>query len=276
MINFVIMVFRKLFPSDALQQYVKYYYVFQSDACLAFGDTVFPSGEMELIFNLGEGEWELEAGNEFIKTPRVEFWGQVTRPLQIKSSGRHTMLGIRFRTHTAACFLNDEPGKYNNQVLDATAIMGATIESLYAQLLETNELNTRITLLEKFLLQRLSVNRKRSYQADRVAGILSSISSLRDENNINKIACSHNMTGRNLNKLLNRYTGLSPKLAGKIYRFQRSLRLIGKKDQSLTRIAYDCGYFDQSHFIRDFKSFTGITPSAYLENNFTVNQVLQA
>jgi hypothetical protein len=124
------MVFRKFLPSVALKQYVKYYYVFQSDVCLAFGDTVFPSGDMELIFNLGEGEWELETGNEFIKNPPMEFWGQVTRPLQIKSSGRHTMLGIRFRTHTAACFFNDEPGKYNNQVLDAAAIIGATIKPL--------------------------------------------------------------------------------------------------------------------------------------------------
>ena len=95
-----------------------------------------------------------------------------------------------------------------------------------------------------------------------------------NENNINEIASTHNMTGRNLNKLLNRYTGLSPKLVGKINRFQQSLRLIARKNQSLTGIAYDCGYFDQSHFIRDFKAFTGFTPSAYLENKFPVNQVL--
>ncbi len=47
----------------------------------------------------------------------------------------------------------------------------------------------------------------------------------------------------------------------KINRFQFSLRLIAKNDQPFTAIAYDSGYFDQSHFIRDFKSFTGLTPS---------------
>jgi AraC-like DNA-binding protein len=73
--------------------------------------------------------------------------------------------------------------------------------------------------------------------------------------------------------LIYQHTGLSPKSFNKISRFQLSLRLIAKNEQPFTSIAYDCGYFDQSHFIRDFKSFTGLTPSAYLENKFSVNQV---
>jgi AraC-like DNA-binding protein len=45
--------------------------------------------------------------------------------------------------------------------------------------------------------------------------------------------------------------------------FDNSLRLVTKREISLTSIAYDCGYFDQSHFIKEFKSFTGLTPSGY-------------
>ncbi|HEV7738536.1 MAG TPA: helix-turn-helix domain-containing protein, partial [Chlamydiales bacterium] len=71
------------------------------------------------------------------------------------------------------------------------------------------------------------------------------------------------ITSRYLQKLFFQYTGLSPKLYTKIHRFQNSLRLVTKKDTSLTSVAYDCGYFDQSHFIREFKSFTGLTPSGY-------------
>jgi AraC-like DNA-binding protein len=47
-----------------------------------------------------------------------------------------------------------------------------------------------------------------------------------------------------------------------------------KKNESLTSIAYGCGYFDQSHFIKEFKSFTGLTPSAYLKSVSPVNQLL--
>jgi AraC-like DNA-binding protein len=267
--------FKKFSPSDSLKQYVRYYYVFRSDSGIAFGDTVFPCGDMEMIFNLGEGTWESAVENKFLKTPQIELWGQITQPLQVKSSGKHTMFGIRFRTHAAGYFLNDEIGKFNNLVSDAADIIGQPIKVLHARLLEAKEHSARIELVERFLLKRLSVNQKRSYQIDRVAGILTTINSTLRENNINEIASTHNMTSRNLNKLLTRYTGLSPKLVNKINRFQQSLRLIAKNDQTLTGIAYDCGYFDQSHFIRDFKSFTGITPSVYLENTFTVNQVFQ-
>lgn len=70
------------------------------------------------------------------------------------------------------------------------------------------------------------------------------------------------------------YIGITPNLFNKINRFQLSLKHIAKKEASLTSIAYECGYFDQSHFIRDFKSFTGITPSAYSPESYPVSQVL--
>ena len=86
--------------------------------------------------------------------------------------------------------------------------------------------------------------------------------------NIENVASRYGITSRYLQKLFLQYTGLTPKLYSKINRFQNSLRLVTKKEISLTSIAYDCGYFDQSHFIREFKSFTGFTPSAYaLENS---------
>ncbi|HEY5825191.1 MAG TPA: AraC family transcriptional regulator, partial [Cyclobacteriaceae bacterium] len=63
----------------------------------------------------------------------------------------------------------------------------------------------------------------------------------------------------------------TPKLYGKINRFQHSLGLINQKDTSLTDIAYEAGYFDQSHFIREFKSFTGVTPSSYSPQSFPIS-----
>jgi len=49
----------------------------------------------------------------------------------------------------------------------------------------------------------------------------------------------------------------------KISRFQKSLYLLANNNDSLTSIAHHCGYFDQSHFIKDFKEFTGTTPSEF-------------
>jgi AraC-like DNA-binding protein len=228
---------------------------------------------MEMIFNLGGGIWETSAGNEFRKTPPAELWGQITKPLAIKSKGRHTMLGIKFLSHTAAYFFNDEIGTFNDRVSDLSAVLGSSVKDLHSQLLETSESHKRIELVEKFLLKRLTCINNKSVRIDKVASILTSIKKDSTENSINNIASKLGITPRYVHKLIYQHTGLSPKSFNKINRFQLSLSLIAKNEQPFTSIAYHCGYFDQSHFIRDFKSFTRVTPSAYLENKFPVNQV---
>ena len=260
-------------PSDILKPYIKCYFIFKSDSNIEFEDTVFPSGDMEVIFNLGEGVWESSVENKFLKTPQIELWGQLTKPLAIKSKGKHYMLGIRFLTHSAAYFFNDDIGMFNNQVSDLCDIIGRPVKILHSQLLETIEPDKRIALIEKFLLERLAGNEKKIFRIDKVANILTSIKNNFAENNISNIASAHGITPRYLHKLIYQHTGLSPTSFNKIIRFQLSLKLITKNNQPLTSIAYDCGYFDQSHFIRDFKSFTGVTPSAYLENKFPLSQV---
>src|SRR5882757_6502257 len=105
-------------PGNRLKQYVKCYYIYESEADVTFDDTVFPSGCMEIIFNLGSGKWQTAAGDGFVTTPSIELWGQIIRPLPIRSIGRNTMLGVRFFPHAAACFLNDKMDLFNNQVAD--------------------------------------------------------------------------------------------------------------------------------------------------------------
>jgi len=268
------MEFKLFSPSDILKPYVRHYYIFESDSDIEFDDTVFPSGDMEVIFNLGEGTWESAVEDKFFKTPKIELWGQITKPLAIKSKGRHTMLGIKFFTHSAAYFFNDGIGIFNDQISDLYDVIGSPVKILHAQLLDTKDEAQRIALIETFLLKRLISNEKRVFRIDKVAHILTSIKKDHTENNINNIASKHGITSRYLHRLIYQHTGLSPKSFDKISRFQFSLKLIAKNNQPLTSIAYNCGYFDQSHFIRDFKSFTGVTPSAYMENITPVNQLL--
>ncbi|MDB5003709.1 MAG: hypothetical protein JWQ34_1934 [Mucilaginibacter sp.] len=269
------MEFRKFSPSDILKPYVKHYYIFKSDLNIEFEDTVFPSGDMEMIFNLGEGTWESAVNNQFLKTPPIELWGQITKPLSIKSKGRHTMLGVKFFTHSAAYFFNDSINVFNDQIIDLSAVIGSCIQTLHNQLFEAKTDEDKIALIENFLWQKLSANERRSFQINKVAHILASIKNVSPDNNFGHIASKHGITSRYLHKLIYQHTGLSPTSFNKINRFQFSLNLVAKNEQPLTTIAYHSGYFDQSHFIRDFKLFTGVTPSAYAESITPVNQLLQ-
>ncbi|PST82346.1 hypothetical protein C7T94_16325 [Pedobacter yulinensis] len=268
------MEFSLIHPSDPLKPYVKHYFLFVSASDQAFNDTVFPSGDMEAIFNLGTGSWERMVDGRFEKTPPTELWGQITSPLSIRSSGRHVMLGIRFFTHSASYFFKEDLAAFNNQVTDLGAVLGKRVAILHSQLLETPEISGRIELVEAYLMERLRRQQQIAHRADKVAHILSSIRQDVTESNMTRIATRHGITTRYLQRLLQQHTGLSPKSFDKINRFQKSLSLLGVPGHSLTEVAYRCGYFDQSHFIRDFKAFTGITPTAYLQNITLMNQLL--
>jgi AraC-like DNA-binding protein len=260
-------------PSDILRPYVRCFYVFESDSDKEFDDTVFPSGTMEVVFNLGEGIWESSTKNKFTKTPSIELWGQITKPLPIRSKGKHAMLGIKFFTHSAAYFFNDKISVFNDHVYDLHDVIGSPVKMLHTQLLEEPETANRINLIERFLIKRLAGSKKKS-GINKVTHILTGIQKNPTEYNVSNIALVHGITPRYLHKLMHQYTGLSPTSINRINRFQHSLTLVAKKEKSFTSIAYDCGYFDQSHFIRDFKSFTKMTPSDYLLHKFPVNQML--
>jgi AraC-like DNA-binding protein len=271
------MQYREIIPGHLLKQYVKCYYIYESDSALAFDDTVFPSGCMEIIFNLGSGKWQTSVDDTYVTTPPVELWGQIVKPLPIRSFGKNTMLGIRFYPHAAACFFNGQVGQFNNQVVDLKDIFGCAVRELHECLAEDMDWNKRIELIEAFLLNQLSATGKKLGKLEVVNNIMNEIRKEDFYENITGIASRYGITSRYLQKLFLQYTGLTPKLYTKINRFQNSLRLVSKKDRSLTSIAYDCGYFDQSHFIREFKYFTGYTPSVFSQETppctlaFTVN-----
>jgi len=173
------------------------------------------------------------------------------------------MLGVRFHPHAGSCFVKENIERLHNQVVSFADISGSEVHVLGERLLNTQDWNARISLVEHFLLTMLSSHQKRSGRISVVTSIIQELKHEQFFDNIENVASRHGITSRYLQKLFLQHTGLTPKLYSKINRFQNSLKLVSKKDKTLTSIAYDCGYFDQSHFIREFKSFTGVTPSGY-------------
>jgi AraC-like DNA-binding protein len=262
------MTYHEFKPGKQLQPYVKCYYVYESANPAAFDDTVFPCGCMEITFNLGAGNWQTRPADAFVTTPAIELWGQVMRPLPVRSVGRNTMLGVRFYPHAAASILNDKISLFNNQVINCGDVLGNKVHSLHLQLQESRSWTKRIALVEAFLLQQLSLASKRLNKVAVVSDLMLALRQQDSFNTMETVAARYGISARYMQQLFVQFTGLTPKLYSQINRFQNSLQLVRAGNTSLTSIAYECGYADQSHFIREFKSFTGITPSGYsIENS---------
>ena len=268
------MTFKEILPAPALRPYIKGFYFYASDTATPFEDIVFPSGAMEIIFNLGDGSWKVREDNSFYTTPAIEVWGQITKPLAIRSLGKNRMPGIRFFPHSAAYFFSDNIAELNNKIIDGADLFGPVLSSLHERLLGTSDLSGRIMLLEDYLLDRLAVSEKKHAKIKFIGEIADHLKSHCNNERLTSVSIRNNISTRRLSQLFSQYTGLAPKLFSKINRFQYSLNLINAHDQKLTSIAYDAGYFDQSHFIREFKSFTGVTPTSFSSQVLPINQLL--
>jgi AraC-like DNA-binding protein len=218
---------------------------------------------MEFMFNLSDGAFETGRGTDFSRTPKAELWGQIIKPLNYRSLGKNKLLGVRFFPHTAALFIKEPINLFNDGVSDVVDVAGKDAEELHEKLYETQRIPDQIQLFEKFLIGKLICFEKKQHKFQLVNDVIEELK--RDDffENMDGVAFRYGISARYLQKLFLEYTGLTPKLFQKINRFQKSLLLTGKKEESLTSIAYSCGYFDQSHFVRDFKFFTETKPSAF-------------
>lgn len=261
--------YQEFIPSDILRPYVQCYFACETDTPIITEDKVFATGHIEIMFNIGDGAPQKIVNDSFINAPDVQLWGQTIQPLTFTSFGKHAMLGVRFFTHTAACFFNEPIEAFNDQMLDFCDVAGAEAKLLHSQLSDAKPLAEKIELIESFLLARLSIYQRKLGKLKLVASIMQDLNKGDFFENINSIAARYGISSRYLQKIFLRYSGLSPNLSCKIARFQKTLPLVTKKDLSLTQVAYTCGYYDQSHFIKDFKYFTGSAPSLFSAESST-------
>jgi AraC-like DNA-binding protein len=250
-------------PAAALAPYIKCYYTLQCEPSTSLVDQAFATGCIEVMFTLSGSPWQTQTNGVFTPTSRIELWGQIVQPLAFKMEGQSDIFGIRFSPAAAAFLLNEEIHSFNNQVVDLASVLGHSIEELHGRLQEAPSPAARVELADAYLLKKLDVHSRTSQRIHLVQQVMNEMTHKDFFDNIQYVAERYGISSRYLQKIFLHYTGLTPKLYTKIHRFQNSLLLIGKGDQSLTAIAYECGYFDQSHFIREFKSFTGNVPSGF-------------
>ncbi|MEZ2334866.1 DUF6597 domain-containing transcriptional factor [Mucilaginibacter sp. RCC_168] len=255
--------YREFSPNSFLKNYVQCYFVCETDTAVLTQDKVFATGFIEIMFNLGTDSPQQLINGDLITQPDVQLWGQTIQPFTFTSFGKHTMFGVRFFPHTAACFFNEPIEEFNDQVIDFKDIAGKEAVWLHSKLWEAKSIDRRIELIEKFLLQKLSLSRNKYTRLALVNSIMHDLNQDNFFENMNSVASRYGISSRYLQKIFLNYSGLTPNLFSKIARFQKSIHLVAGKDSSLTAIAHQCGYFDQSHFIKDFKFFTGSTPSQF-------------
>jgi AraC-like DNA-binding protein len=253
-------------PTFPLSQFIDHFFYYAGYNPEHSVDRLLPDGEVQIIFDLTDYPkyiYDNDSLKEIQSCQNVWFSGFRTEPITIPSGKESEMLIVQFKKGRAFPFLIEPMQYLTNFVVDAELVISREMLNIRERLLEISNLFLKFQVLEKLLLKiyltKLSEN-------PFVDFAISTIIEAPNQYSIKTISDKIGYSQKHVIKLFKEHVGVSPKEFLKVIRFQKAIQQIENQIMvDWSQIAYDCGFYDQSHFIADFKNFSGFTPSEYIK-----------
>lgn len=226
---------------------------------------IIPDGCIEMAFILGDDIKRYTLEDEFILQPRAMVLRQTIEPFYIQPIGYVDTFAVSFYPYGFANIISEPVQNLVNKETPLHLVFGEVIaKELEQKIIKAKDTKERIECIEKFLFDKL--NDKITVN-NIVKNTIDTLLSTKGNAKINKILKQNLYKRRQLERKFLEQIGISPKQLAKVIRLQSALKiLLNEETESLTNIAYKSEYYDQSHFIKDFKEFTGISPKEFLGN----------
>ncbi len=253
-----VMLFRSHVPGPPLAGQVNYLWSL-SDAPPHGRERITPSGTLELVINLHEDEFRIYDPQQPERCRRFAgamVSGAYAGYFVIDTREHASVLGVHFRPGGALPFLGVPAAELAGAHVGLDALWGARAAEVAERLRAAPTTGQRFALLERALTDRLA-RPVRRHPAVPVA-----LDELERGTPVAELAARVHLSHRRLIEVFEREVGMAPKLFGRIRRFQRCLERIRREPTpDWARLAAACGYFDQSHMIRDVTGFSGFSPA---------------
>ena len=231
-------------PARQLKPFIKHYWYI--DVPGEFSAYTKPDASMGLVFNL--------------KQPELSYFqAKNTHPTLWHLTGNSRLLGVRFEIGGASALVGDLMQQESDYLLDVKS-SGLAYQAL--KLAGANTPQACIQHLNAYFYRVLSL----------VPGDLPEMGELiryflpqHTQARVSEVASEIGMSQRQLNRYFQRYIGYSPKQVTGILRVNAARRQLNKDAPKveMADLAYRLGYFDQAHFIHEFKHYAGLTPGEY-------------
>jgi len=253
-------------PAPRLAKLVEY--VWASEGAPAHAkERIVPTGTLELLVNLvddqvriydaaGRSRWSSSAGVS----------GAYRRPFSFDTRDNASVVGVHFRPGHAGVVLGVPPGELVDRHVDLEALWGRRARELRERLCAATTTHQRFAILEAELASRLD-DRRVHPVVTYALGALGQPGA-----RVGDIAKCASLSQRRLIELFTAAVGITPKRFGRVLRFQRAIALARAAATDWSRIAHDCGYYDQAHLIHDFRELAEMTPSDLLRASAHVKE----
>lgn len=274
--NPVIAVYREFAPHVVLQPYIRAVFSFipvaedglpsrtrTSEFLASGGEAVCPpvlaDGHASLSFTLGEvchtdGRWRAAPARY-----GGHIAGAVTRA-DVSGVERPSMIGAYFRAGGLAAFTSVPVDELTDRVVPVEDVLGPAAAKVAARLAEAREA-AGIDALESLLIERLRDHPTASVD---VAALAASIEQSAGQVTVEQLAHEAGISRQHLTRVFRERVGVTPKLYARLARFHSSLAYAAAGEPADgAHAALALGYADQSHWIAEFKEFSGLTPHRF-------------
>ncbi len=173
------------------------------------------------------------------------------------------VFGIKFRPGGFLPFLGGPLSAITDSVLPAEQLWGPAATALAERMAAAPGVDRRVALVEDFLRERRPPP---DPQVELVQRIVAALLHDRTIARVDDVTEMFDINPRTLQRLFQRYVGVSPKWVLRRYRLHEAAAVLAREQhRPWAEVAAELGYFDQSHFIRDFNAAIGMTPLAYAQ-----------
>lgn len=249
-------------PPARLSEYVQFYWVLEGYASneTPFHHRVLAESSPEWIFYC-KGQFEVSgAETGWEKTPLSCLSGQMQRFKKLYTLNDFCLFGVYLFPYAVPAIFGLPAYTLSDQTADTGTLLGIEGQILEQKMLEETDHRQRAIIISQFIIQRLAKTRETASPVfASIRQILFSSAAL----SVPALADDCHLSRRQFERKFIHYAGYSPKQFQRIARFNTIIKGFEQRPKSLTEMAYDCGYYDQSHFIHDFRLFSGYNPKAF-------------
>lgn len=247
-------------PNPQLQHVVECYWIVEGSDTVT--QKIIPDGSSELVFHFGDRyKVHAEGTPETLQSLAIAA-GQLNKPIFLTPTGNSGVLGVKLRPLGMWRLLGCDMNLLTNETYALHDVLDQETEDLADMIRSAASNQERIRKVETFLLHRVS--RK---GASAIEPLISEIHQHKGQVSIRGLSAKYKISGRKIERLFLQQVGVPAKLYSRLLRFAHVYRLVQQPELTKAEATYLCGYFDQAHFNKEFREFTGENPDSFFSKN---------
>jgi len=238
-----------------LKPFIRHYWYVNSEIKESSSQLLLPMDHVDLIMTIGKPF----VYSDKLQPDNIHFHGFRETPIEVTQSDKIQALGISFTPWGFYFFARQAMNSYTNKIVALKDVAPSLSKELYAHLAQFDDPSTFIPLIESSLIKKIYSDDKNISDCKIIEAFINC-----NPVNINGYCKTKDISIRKLERIFNKYIGISPKRFMNVIRFEESTRdIIYDPETSLTDISYKNGYYDQPHFVKVFKEYTNYAPREF-------------